>query len=372
MSNYRKRLLVIALLVTAGVLACSVSVEVERETATPETVLLPTAPMPRLVIEPTETTVAPPTIAPTQPPPPTPTPTPRPPGPNIVSTSDYDVTETVTLRNDGPGTASRIALWVALIGSRAPYQELLARQIEPSTFEVVEDEYGNQFAQLEFRDVAPGQEVVASLNHQVRVRELTYDLSYCQGEVLQAFLEPETYVESDDEGIQALAEQLAQGQANPCQTLEALYDYVREHMTYDEYHPEDHGAAWALEQGSGDCTDFSDALLALSRAAGIPARFLEGVTYSSRGSADPGEVKHDWLEAYLPGHGWVPLDPTWGRFPERREAYFAGMSPDHVIVTVGRSPSTLGGYHYNYYRYWWDGERPALSGDTSWDITKAD
>ncbi len=81
---------------------------------------------------------------------------------------------------------------------------------------MAEDEYENQYARFEFSDVAPGEEVVASLACQVRVSELAWDLSCCQGEVFDAFLNPETCVESNNEAIQALADQLAQGQANPC------------------------------------------------------------------------------------------------------------------------------------------------------------
>ena len=190
------------------------------------------------------------------------------------------------------------------------------------------------------------------------------------GEILDTFLEPYIDVESDREQIQALADELAQDQTNPCQTLEALYDYVREHITYNAYEAGDRGAVWALEHGTGDCTEFADALLALSRAAGIPARFLEGVTYRDGGSSDLTQIKHDWLEAYLPDHGWVPLDPTWGRFRNKRDAYFARISPDHIIVTVGRNLSILDGYHYFYYA--WSGAEVNVSHEESWDVSRAD
>jgi len=190
------------------------------------------------------------------------------------------------------------------------------------------------------------------------------------GEIPDTFLEPYINVESDHEQIQALADELAQDQTNPCQTLEALYDYVREHITYTRYEAGDRGAVLALEHGTGDCTEFADALLALSRAAGIPGRFLEGVTYREGRSTDLGQTKHDWLEAYLPGQGWVPLDPTWGRFPERRDAYFARMSPDHIVVTVGRNLSTLGGYHY--FHYTWSGQDVDLSHEEHWTLSRLD
>jgi transglutaminase-like putative cysteine protease len=199
--------------------------------------------------------------------------------PTVLSHADYEVTHRVTLTNAGPGVADRLTLWVARVRSLGPYQEVLEAQVMPVGSEVVEDEYGNQYARFQWHDVAPGGSVEVNLTYQIRVYELAYDLSLCEGETLEEFLDAEANVEVDDPSIRALAQELSQGQANPCQTLRTLYDYVGDNISYSSYEAGDRGAVWALDRGSGDCTEFSDALLALSRAAGIPARFLEGVTY---------------------------------------------------------------------------------------------
>ncbi|HEM60868.1 MAG TPA: hypothetical protein ENO24_01115, partial [Chloroflexi bacterium] len=246
---------------------------------------------------------------------------------------------------------------------------LLHEDVEPAPAARIEDEYGNQYAHIQFADVAAGESVQAVVTSTVRVTEVAHDLSLCVGEVPSTALDPEVHVESDDPNIQELARQLSAGSADLCQALRALYDYVGDHITYTSYEAGDRGAAWALEQLSGDCTEFADALLALSRAAGIPARFLEGVTYREGAGSQLGETKHDWLEAYLPGHGWVPLDPTWGRFAHKRGAYFARMSPDHIIVTTGRNLSTLGGYHYFYYT--WPSGDVNRSHQESWELSLA-
>lgn len=168
-----------ALPLAAGMLACGFPLDLEWETPAPETAVPPTLTLP--MVPATEVPAHPvPTPTPT-PASRTPTPTPLPLGPKIISTFHYNATERVAVKNEGPGTASRISLGVALITSREPYQELLARQTEPSALEVVEDEYENQYAGFEFSDVAPGEEVVASLAYQVRVSELAWDLSCCQG-----------------------------------------------------------------------------------------------------------------------------------------------------------------------------------------------
>jgi transglutaminase-like putative cysteine protease len=384
MTRLHRTLVLFTILLMLGTAACSLPVEVVVETTTPlpapsATQALPPTPpasptlmrttAPTATAVPRQTPTAEPSHTATLVPSSTATPSPYTQGPTILSQTDYQVLERVQLANAGPETVEHLTLWVALITSLEPYQEVLHRDVQPQDFEVVTDEHGNQYARIEYQNVGAGESVEATLNYQVRVSELSYDLSLCTGETIQAFLEPETHVESDAEEIETLAQQLVEGSPSPCQTLRALYDYVGDHISYSSYESGDRGALWALEQGSGDCTEFADALLALSRASGIPARFLEGITYRSGETPDPSQIKHDWLEAYLPGHGWVPLDPTWGRFPERREQYFARMSPDHIIITRGRSLSILGGYHYFYYN--WSGADAKVSHQEAWNISKA-
>jgi transglutaminase-like putative cysteine protease len=373
MNHHRTASMLYTLVLVAGALACTLPVEIVFETPTSEARPSPTfLPLPT----PAGSHAASPTSMPAGSPGPTATdpalatPSDGLAGPIILSLTEYRVTHRVTLTNAGPGAAKPLKLWVALIRTLEPYQEVLASVIEPSDYEVVEDEYGNQYAQFEFSDVAAGQSVQASLTYHVQVRELSYELSGCRGETPEAFLEAETYVEVGDPTVRDLAAQLTQGQANACQILETLYDYVGDNITYSSYEASDHGAVWALDHGSGDCTEFTDVLLALSRAAGFPARFLEGVTYREGRGSEPGQIKHDWLEAYLPGIGWVPLDPTWGRFRDRRDKYFAHMSPDHIVVTVGRNPSMLRGYHYFYYN--WSGKDVDVSHDATWEVTPED
>jgi transglutaminase-like putative cysteine protease len=74
-----------------------------------------------------------------------------------------------------------------------------------------------------------------------------------------------------------------------------------------------------FERGAGVCQDFAHLAVALCRAAGIPARYVSGYLFSvdetsgAEGHADVVEVQtHAWMEAAVPGIGWVALDPTNG------------------------------------------------------------
>jgi transglutaminase-like putative cysteine protease len=101
-----------------------------------------------------------------------------------------------------------------------------------------------------------------------------------------------------------------------------------------------------------DCTEYTSLLVALSRAQGIPARYFEGLLYLDNGTAAIANIEHAWPDVYMPAVGWTALDPTLGRIPVNRETYFAHYTPDHIIVTMGVSPSVLRGSSYWTHLYW--------------------
>ncbi len=100
----------------------------------------------------------------------------------------------------------------------------------------------------------------------------TYDKT---SSLYQLFTRPEKYVESDDTRIKELAEQLQQDKINPYAIAGAIYDWVIDNLTYRKVGGLK-GAKFALENGYGECGDYSALFTALCRAAGIPARTVVG------------------------------------------------------------------------------------------------
>jgi transglutaminase-like putative cysteine protease len=61
-----------------------------------------------------------------------------------------------------------------------------------------------------------------------------------------------------------------------------------------------------LQQGKGVCQDFTHLMIAILRSFGVPARYVSG--YIHRPNKD--SQSHAWCEVWLPGLGWLGIDPT--------------------------------------------------------------
>jgi rhodanese-related sulfurtransferase len=65
-----------------------------------------------------------------------------------------------------------------------------------------------------------------------------------------------------------------------------------------------------LRDPGGKCADISSIYVALARAAGVPAREVFGIRMGKTQTADITTWQHCWAEFFLPGHGWVTVDPA--------------------------------------------------------------
>jgi transglutaminase-like putative cysteine protease len=149
------------------------------------------------------------------------------------------------------------------------------------------------------------------------VNELAYDLSACQGELPDGFIQPELHIESANPQIVALASQLSQAKRDACQQVRAFYDYIGDELVYT-YNGENWGAQAALGPMGADCTEYASLLVALSRAQKIPARYFEGLLVLGDETRSLAQQEHAWADVYLPGVGWALDGPDPGAAPLTR------------------------------------------------------
>ena len=109
------------------------------------------------------------------------------------------------------------------------------------------------------------------------------------------------------------------GRVNICDQANAIAALVRDSAQYDLDTPRmpestEDFARWFLEDSdTGYCVHFASATTVLLRAAGIPARYVEGyLTETVAGQAVTVTEKdaHAWVEYYIAGIGWIPLEST--------------------------------------------------------------
>lgn len=69
-----------------------------------------------------------------------------------------------------------------------------------------------------------------------------------------------------------------------------------------------------LGLASGSCRDLAMLMIAALRSLGIAARFVSGYLNLGDDGDDPvaGGNTHAWIQAYVPGPGWVDFDPSRG------------------------------------------------------------
>src|SRR6266550_5499407 len=106
------------------------------------------------------------------------------------------------------------------------------------------------------------------------------------------------------------------GRTDTTELLAAMTHAIKQNLTYVKR--EESGVqdpVRTLRLGSGSCRDFAVLMMEAVRSLGLAARFVSGYLYvpeDGGGGHVGGGATHAWLQVYIPGAGWLELDPTNG------------------------------------------------------------
>ena len=119
------------------------------------------------------------------------------------------------------------------------------------------------------------------------------------------WLAPSTFVQSDSPAIVEKSRAIVGDETDSLKAVEKLVEWVSDSMR-PSYSARLTNALEVLESLEGDCTEHSILLVALARAAGIPAREVAGLIYSDQ--PQPGFYFHQWAKVWV--GEWMDVDPT--------------------------------------------------------------
>jgi transglutaminase-like putative cysteine protease len=109
-----------------------------------------------------------------------------------------------------------------------------------------------------------------------------------------------------------------------------------------------------LARREGVCQDFAHLMVACLRAVGLPGRYVSGYVETEappgREKLEGADASHAWASVFVPGHGWLDLDPTNNTVPDDRYVVtawgrdYADVAPiKGVIYSTGQSQELVVG-----------------------------
>src|SRR5262252_938781 len=198
-----------------------------------------------------------------------------------------------------------------------------------------QDPYGNWVARLVFPEKARELEIVVDLVADMTVinpfdffvdpAAETWPFQYTpeNARELAPYLETEPPGSRLIDWLAAAREEVGQRAMSTIDVLVMLNQRVRRDVNYlIRMEPGIQAPERTLELGQGSCRDSAWLLVQVLRHIGIAARFASGYLIQLKADQKPldgaaGPEKdftdlHAWCEAYVPGAGWIGLDPTSG------------------------------------------------------------
>ena len=219
------------------------------------------------------------------------------------------------------------------------FQKVVIKSIEPKPKNIIKDEDGNWIAKYELTagqklEVKTALDIFVYINPRKEWKQEQMNVN--------AYTLKQPFWEIDNELIKSTAKSLT--------TPKAIYSYVEKTLSYDYARaaigPDRKGAVQALQSPKTSvCTEFTDAFVALARAANIPSRAAIGYAYTTNPKLRPtlttADILHAWPEYYdATKNLWIPIDPTWANTTKGIN-YFDKLDFNHIVFAYHGISSEL-------------------------------
>lgn len=238
--------------------------------------------------------------------------------------------------------------WRIALPSETERQKL--KHIEPIglpfTEEVID---GQRVAVFKFDALTPGERHIFGWKALLEVRGIKYritpkdveDIPELPPEYQSRYLVDDDDLAMDTTIVRRAARDAIGSETNLLRKMYSIRNYVYDELSYG-IKPYIDTPDIVLERGVGSCGEYVGVLLALCRLNGIPCRTVGRYKCPPHGEQQgvplQPDFNHVWLEFYIPGFGWLPMESNpddvgyGGPYPTR---FFMGLSWYHIEIGKG-------------------------------------
>ncbi|MBC7861556.1 MAG: transglutaminase domain-containing protein [Bacteroidia bacterium] len=256
-----------------------------------------------------------------------------------------------SVKNTSPTAAFKIKVNIPDVVSVQNAQVLKATY---STQPKERKTFANGMQQMIFElNLKPGEEQIIKLEWEIQLKDMNVletvkkpTLGAEEKETLGAeekelYLKSGTLYECDHPEIVKKTAEIISGKTTELEKSKAIFDYVKNNITFHRFGAESKGALYALQNGKGDCTEYASLVVAMCRAAKIPSR-LNGVMVLKTDTGSAGTDNHNHAEIFLEDYGWVPAETTF------KSASLGDMFNFEIILRKGlRTDKSNGWFSFN-------------------------
>ncbi|MGF1485943.1 MAG: transglutaminase domain-containing protein [Prochloraceae cyanobacterium] len=187
---------------------------------------------------------------------------------------------------------------------------------------------------------------VWSIKYQIAPRDCE-NLPRLSPEFQQQYLEDNDNLAMNTDIILRAASEATGSETNLLRKMYSIRNYVYDRLSY-AIKPHIDTPDLVLRRGVGSCGEYLGVLLALARLNGIPSRTVGRykcpLTPDRQNIPLQPDFNHVWMEFYLPGFGWLPMESNpddlyeGGPYPTR---FFMGLAWYHAEVAKDISFESL-------------------------------
>lgn len=261
------------------------------------------------------------------------------------------------LYNYGPSDVRDLRVNLA-VPVTLPNQKLLSEPAyESPPNELTLDQWGQPCALYRIDQVPGGTRQVLGYQVEAEVSAIRYliqphlcgTLADIPADIREAYTVDGARYRLDSPFIQKTVKSVVGDEQNPYWIARKIFNHLIGKLDYEMV------GGWdvpevVLERGSGSCSEYTFAFIALCRAAGLPARY-QGSLVVRGDDASVDEAFHRWAQVYLPNYGWVPIDANKGdaKLPADQARGFGELPNRFLITTQGGGDSRHLRWGYNYH-----------------------